>query len=314
MCLIIQRPANIKLDFENFKVAVENNPDGYGLAVPDNSGKLLVIRNHNKPDIDNLYKLIHEEFKDQRLMLHLRYTTAGETSLRNAHPFPILERSTDGIDLRMAHNGTLHAYKGNTGESDTRRFVKQFVRPLFKRLCKGMDVEDILTDPFVYDLLKDKLTTQSVITFIDGNGNTLEVNATGNGGFYSENGVFYSNKYSFNKNHRKPATSNYHMGGASYRGSRFWEDDDDWSDWVANQNKDKDNEPPPAPQTTSKKDTHALDTQVKRFSEEYGIDLEFFPEMDDKFIDDLVYNDPEGAKSLIMELLFELELGSEEVQ
>lgn len=309
MCLIIQRPAKVELDFEKFKTAVMNNPHGYGLAVPDGNGNLITIRDHNKPDAEDLYKFIHEEFKDQRVMVHLRYTTAGATNLRNAHPFPILEKSVDGVDLRMAHNGTLPAYKGNTSESDTRRFVKQYVRPLFKRLRKGMDIEDILTDPFIHKLLDDKLTSASVLTFIDGNGNTLEVNAKGNGGMYLDNGVYYSNTYSFNKTHREPYNYAKAYGGyQSWRDDSFWQDDDDYTTtkpFAKEQQKTL-----PALVTKKEVPEHAMDTKVKKFSEEYDIEPHYFSEMTDDFIESLVENEPEGAKLLIKELLFELEINT----
>lgn len=307
MCLIIQRPANAPLDFEKFKTAVQNNPHGYGLSVPDGEGKLLTIRDHKTPDIDSLYKFVTEEFKEQKVMLHLRYTTVGKTILRNAHPFPVLEKSTDGVDLRMAHNGTLYSWKGNTDESDTRRFVKGFVRPLFKRLIKGRTSTELLSDPFVHWLLDDKLTQLSVITFIDGLGNTLEVNAKGNGGFYDDNGVYYSNTYSFNEDHRKPKNSVVKYG-------QYWSDDGEYvgqgSSYQTQQKKTE--------TTTQEKPkariVHAEDTQVTKFSEKYEIQPEYFSLMSDDFIEDLVANDGDGAVLLIKELLYELQMAEYEAE
>lgn len=206
MCLIIHREPNFVLPYDKFEAAIINNPDGYGLSFPDDKG-LSVFRTAETPDPEKLYRLINEELIDRKLMLHLRYTTAGSTVLRNSHPFPVLEKKTDGIDLRMAHNGTLHKYKtaAKGDESDTRCFVREFVRPLFKRLIRGNDPEELLNDQFVKELLEDKLTTASVLTFIDSNGNNLICNGEGNGG-KQEEGWYYSNSYSFNKNHRVPKT------------------------------------------------------------------------------------------------------------
>jgi predicted glutamine amidotransferase len=212
MCLIIQREPNFEIPYEKFKTAILNNPDGYGLTFPDSKG-LTVFRTPDEPDPEKLYRFINEELADKKIMLHLRYTTVGETTLRNAHPFPILERKTDGVDLRMAHNGTLSKYRParTSSESDTRTFVKEYVRPLFKRLVKGMEPEELLTDPFLKKILEDQLTNSSVLTFLDDQGNSLICNETGNGGKL-EDKWYYSNTYSFNEYHRTsstPSANNY---------------------------------------------------------------------------------------------------------
>ena len=202
MCLIIQRKPKFEIPFSKFESAILNNPDGYGLTYQGDKG-LEVFRTPAKPDPDKLYRLINEELIDKDLMVHLRYTTAGATNLRNAHPFPILEKSKDGVDLRMCHNGTLGKYKmlAKGDESDTRAFVKEYVRPLFKRMAKGMAPEELLTDPFLKHILEDQLTAASVLTFMDSEGNTLICNETGNGG-KQEDEWYYSNTYSFNPSHR----------------------------------------------------------------------------------------------------------------
>ena len=231
MCIIIQRDPGVEIDFESrFKPAVINNPDGWGVSIPDGNGRLQTIKELvDKPDPEDLYRFVQEELIEDKVMLHLRYTTAGDTSMRNLHPFPVLEYSKDGVDLRMAHNGTIHKYKHAINsemkwESDTRNFVRTFVRPLFKRLIRGWDTEEILSDPFVYNLLDEILPAMSVLSFIDGYGNTLQVNPKGNGGDYEEEGkLWYSNKYSFNPKHRVPATSNYNNGSVYRNGSNGWD-------------------------------------------------------------------------------------------
>lgn len=221
MCLIIQREPNFEIPFDKFKSALTVNPDGYGLSFPDGNGKLITLRNPASPDPDKLYRMINEELLDKNLLIHLRYTTVGETVMRNAHPFPILERKRDGIDLRMAHNGTLFDYKSKAskGESDTRAFVRTFVRPLFKRMAKAMDPAELLSDPFIKELLEDKLSKSSVLTFLDGNGQSLICNETGNGGKQDE-GWYYSNTYSFNATHREPPASKLYYAGRSYSGPK----------------------------------------------------------------------------------------------
>lgn len=274
MCLIIQREPHFEIPYDKFEAAILNNPDGYGLSFPDDKG-LSVFRTPEEPDPQKLYRLINEELIDKKLMLHLRYTTVGETVLRNAHPFPVLERKTDGIDLRMAHNGTLSKYRPKSGsvESDTRVFVKEFVRPLFKRMCKAMEPEELLTDPFLKKLLEDQLTTASVLTFLDGQGNSLICNETGNGG-KKEDKWYYSNTYSFNPKYRTP----------------------------------KDNTTYLPPVSSSKKFT---DCKTQKFTQRYNMSSirEVF-HFSDALIEG-ISKEPKEAELLIKELILELQIQSE---
>jgi len=224
------REPNVTLDKLKFDTAVLNNPDGWGISVPDMEGQLDTYKSVTT-DKDGLYNLIHGEFKDRKMLIHLRYTTAGETSMRNAHPYPVLELGSDGVDMRVAHNGTLSKWAPpvtgpGSWESDTRRFVRGYIRPLFKRLIKGHTSEDVLSDPFVDSILDGQLTPMSVLTFIDGFGNTSVVNKAGNGGFTDKDGTYFSNKYSHDPLHRVPAKKyggTYQMGkttGTKTTGSR----------------------------------------------------------------------------------------------
>lgn len=224
MCLIIEREPHFEIPYEKFKTAILNNPHGYGLSFPDSNG-LMVFRTPDEPDPEELYRLVNEELIGEKIMLHLRYTTVGETNMRNAHPFPILERRKDGVDLRMAHNGTLGKYRpaSTSVESDTRVFVKEFVRPLFKRLVRGTEPEELLTDPFLKKLLEDQLTASSVLTFLDDQGNSLICNETGNGG-KREDKWYYSNTYSFNPRHREPTPPAHYLPPAGSSTSTMFSD------------------------------------------------------------------------------------------
>lgn len=287
MCLIINREPNFEIPYEKFKTAIVNNPHGFGFSYPDFQGNLKTYRSCEEPDPEQLYRIINEELIDTKLMLHLRYTTVGATILRNSHPFPILEKNTDGIDLRMAHNGTLGKYrpKSQSSESDTRLFVKTFVRPLFKRLAKGLDPEELMNDEFTKKLLEDQLTTSSVLTFIDGNGNSLVCNETGNGGKQEEK-WYYSNKYSFDPKHRIPATTsvtypyNYHQHNQSNSSG-----------------------------TTAKPATSlALKaSNTPKFTSVYDLDVDELFSLGDDTIKKLVNEHPTHSQLLIKELLYELQ-------
>lgn len=208
MCQIYLKGEGADMGFENFKTAILNNPDGFGYTYPDDHGKLVVVKDPKEPDPETLYRTLVEDLKDRKVLCHLRYTTAGATSLRNAHPFPILEKRKHGIDMRMAHNGTIFKYKpgNNSSESDTRVFVREYVRPLMERMVKGYSPEELTQDGFLRKLLEDQLPSASVLCFLDGNGNALLANPLGNGGkFVGESGepqLWYANSYSHDPKHR----------------------------------------------------------------------------------------------------------------
>lgn len=286
MCLIIQREPNFEIPYDKFESAIHTNPDGYGLSFPD-EGKLRTLKSHHKADPENLYRVVNEELIELPLLIHFRFNTAGKTNLRNAHPFPILEHGTDGIDLRMAHNGTIGKYKtiAQTDESDTRAFVREFVRPLFKRMIKAVGPEELLKDEFTKKLLEDQIPKGSVLSFLDSQGNTLNVNETGNGG-KKEDGWYYSNSYSFNRSHRETETLPY--GQTSYYNMGDWK----------------------YPDTKSNK---MGDTNVTKFTKKYEVSLEDLALFTDDTIDMIVKEAPDDAILLVKEVLHELYLKGKKV-
>lgn len=228
MCLIILKEEGKTFKKDKFLTAVENNPHGYGVSVALGNGRLLTKKAIDY-DKEMLYNdIVTDEigkYGEYPVLCHLRYTTAGKTILRNSHPFPILEFDKDGVDLRMAHNGTIFGFKPkqtdkDSWSSDTRKFVKEIVRPLIKSMWAGnkidrtdfeseedkilwlaSEMKTLLESPVLTKVLEEFIPASSVLVFIDGFGNTLYINKMGNGGIV-EDGVYYSNKYSFNKGHR----------------------------------------------------------------------------------------------------------------
>ena len=293
MCIIIDRDPDVIIPKTDFLTAVENNPHGWGLCLPDEDKKLFVVKNLTMPDPEEFYETLHTDYGKEKFSLHLRYTTAGETILRNAHPFPILEREADGVDLRMCHNGTIFKYKPkqtdpNKWESDTRVFVREYVRPLFKRLIRGNDISALLRDPFLEKLLEEPLTSQSVLHFISGTGETMKINALGNGGEQRE-GYYVSNTYSFKPDHRKKKTSSGTYGG-QYSTTRT--------------NGTSTGASTKSHGATLADPTFAVDTQVKKFTVSYGVSLTELACFDDEAIAQLCHEFPEDAENLLKELIF----------
>lgn len=104
MCLIVtfapELAGNSRLDWQRIRNAAERNRDGFGLAFPSR-GRLIIERSLEP---DGIFALAAEnERRGRPFLLHLRFATAGDDTVNNAHPFPIGQR------LAFAHNGHIHS-------------------------------------------------------------------------------------------------------------------------------------------------------------------------------------------------------------
>jgi len=160
-----------------------------------------------------------------------------------------------------------------------------------KRLILGRSSETVLADPFTNTILDNHLTAMSVLSFIDGNGNTLNVNADGNGGFTDDDGTWFSNSYSFDEDHRKPYKYTNRATGVG-------------SSTVGK---------PQTTTTSGTKSTYTVttttgtDCDVKKFTAKYDIGMkDDLYLLSDEAIEMLVDDEPEDAVLLIKELLYDL--------
>ncbi|MGQ0503065.1 MAG: class II glutamine amidotransferase [Panacagrimonas sp.] len=125
MCLIIHKPPGVRIPRELLTAAVRLNGDGWGLMGHDLAGRRLLER-HAVIHLDELLRA-EEEFAHAEYALHLRRRTRGRVDLDNTHPFEIDE------GVYLMHNGTLNVEGGASGESDTRSFALNILRPLARR-------------------------------------------------------------------------------------------------------------------------------------------------------------------------------------
>jgi hypothetical protein len=215
MCVIIHRTANAIIPPEKIESACIVNADGFGLAIVDR-GKIELVKEFNPKgnDPERVLKLL-EEAKDLDLLLHLRFTTVGAKNIDNCHPFIVTKHEEDGIDIVMAHNGTISSFNivGNDF-SDSYMFNEMIIRPLIERSLLSSDVEPetILQDDFVQLVLEEFVPSSSVVSFLDSNGKSLHIHE--NNGFEHE-GWWSSNNYSFERTHRTKGSS-----VTSFQGSR----------------------------------------------------------------------------------------------
>lgn len=122
MCIIITKPAAIKIKKEYLEEAFRRNNDGGGVAIALGEKVLLI-----KPlwKFEHFYK-VYLKFEAHPMLIHFRIKTHGSKCEDNTHPHPIAKH------LAMAHNGVIHKATIVGDESDTRAFIRQHIQPIVK--------------------------------------------------------------------------------------------------------------------------------------------------------------------------------------
>lgn len=153
MCLIVHKPAGLRIPHELLDAALRLNPDGWGLMGFQPDGELLLQRGlHIQPA--QLIEL-ENRLADAEYVLHLRRQTRGSSGLENTHPFKVI----DG--LYLMHNGTLPIEVVAPGRSDTWHFTTEVLRPLAQRY------PGVLSDADFARLLELGLRSENKLALLD---------------------------------------------------------------------------------------------------------------------------------------------------
>lgn len=121
MCIAIFKPRKTQPDWDSYRAAYDNNPDGWGFAAA-RDGKLIVKKGVSS---FNNFKKKFYEFRHSPALVHFRIRTSGDINDRNCHPFMV------SPDLAVIHNGMLDIQCNVDAKmSDTWHFVTQVLRPI----------------------------------------------------------------------------------------------------------------------------------------------------------------------------------------
>jgi hypothetical protein len=128
MCVIIHKPAGVKLHEYIYANSFNRNPDGAGFSYVKD-GKLEVVKGIMtlKGFMDAI-----EGIEDQELLIHFRKMSKGKVSEENCHPFLISSEESPEYSYAVVHNGTL-SWHSTADRSDTSFFVEQFIKPIIDR-------------------------------------------------------------------------------------------------------------------------------------------------------------------------------------
>lgn len=141
MCLIAYKPNDkAKFTLDDFKASYSRNNDGTGIMFVD-GGRVQVERAVGS--LDQQLKVFASHQDKDSWVLHQRFATAGAKDVANCHPFKVLDKDEDGVDLFMVHNGTLNSVVDLTekGFSDTWHFVENVMKPMLKRDYELLNME-----------------------------------------------------------------------------------------------------------------------------------------------------------------------------
>lgn len=210
MCVIIHRQAGVEIPYEKLKNAVSRNRDGFGLITHLGSGELDVRHEFDPKGNDpEFIQSLLLDAKDHPVSLHLRYSTAGELSKLNCHPFKVGSKEDIGRDVYFFHNGTISQFStGKKGPSDSNLFSKAIVQHAVKMAVDAYG-EDWHKSPALSSILEYYAGTYSVFTLVDNYTGNLIINRDLGKEF---DGWWASNNSYF---HSPASTTYYSYGGSS---------------------------------------------------------------------------------------------------
>ncbi len=127
-CIIIAKPAGVKLDEIVYRNCFNRNDHGAGMCFVDD-GKLVIIKGLNTIE-EALEKIFLHE--DKEMLIHFRIMSKGAISDENCHPFHVPGDSFPEYEFAVMHNGTL-PWRSTLAQSDTSCFVEDALGPYLDR-------------------------------------------------------------------------------------------------------------------------------------------------------------------------------------
>ncbi len=229
MCLIaFRRSEDQKIDYNEFQAMIDNNSDGTGIMYPQ-AGR-IVTKKFGNPTYRENQELFQEWLDQPVAALHARIATGkSKINTLNAHPFEVLTKERDGVDLWMMHNGIIGKANLVSDEmSDTWHFVNFYLRPLLHRNAYA------LCNPYMQHMLKE-FVGNSRLLFMYGDGTSVIIDADDQGRESEKhNGLWLSNGHSLAKRttYTPPANLPANKAYSSYSGyggyNEYDEHDQSW--------------------------------------------------------------------------------------
>lgn len=163
MCLLISAPKGSQIPLELLEDATRSNSDGWGVMWHD--GHKIRVHKDPNPSPEAIYDLTKNN--PHQCLVHLRYTTHGDNSHDNTHPFEVIPER-----LYMMHNGVISGVDAplHLLRSDTRVVVEDYLRPMIKK-------PGHLNNPGLKNFIQNLIGTSSNrLAFLDDTGKVTYFN------------------------------------------------------------------------------------------------------------------------------------------
>lgn len=184
MCLIIKKPHGKVIPAKHLLYSSDHNADGWGIMWASNG------RVHVERGMETGVKALNAALataKNRRVYTHQRFGTHGSKTLDNCHPFCVLDKDRDGIDLYLMHNGVLSAVpEFDLTKSDTWHYMQAL---------RGAILADrsLLTNAAFWKAIAVDIGRSNKFVFLFGDGREVILNRDSGTDI---DGLWYSNTYS----------------------------------------------------------------------------------------------------------------------
>jgi len=188
MCMITLLPPlndmNKEIDYQLFHNAWNKNNHGCGMSyvqgIENNVPEIKIHKGFTKINkFLNQFKKHREENPLSKFMIHFRYSTYGEISINNCHPFMVSHKK-----ISMAHNGTLYKLNAqkDIGPSDS-KILANIISTL---------PEEWENKPIYIKLIQRYIGEYNRVAFLTYTNHVWYLNPTK---WFKENDILFSSEY-----------------------------------------------------------------------------------------------------------------------
>lgn len=201
MCQIMYLPQGSYINKKHVYTSQKNNPHGIGMMWVED-GRVKVF--HGRKSYAELVTALNDH-KSHNVIVHMRYATCGSKSIINHHPFKILDKERDGIDLYMMHNWTLPIDLPCGLRSDSYHFAQEL-----RKYIREFGIEELYNPDNARNLGR-VIGINNRVILLDSNGKVTFLNEESGSYFGKTVKRWYANIYSLKLGYREKTRNNKNL-------------------------------------------------------------------------------------------------------